>query len=127
MTPQAPPRRAGGVGSRDANVDAAEERSVPRRAGPHRAQRVMSLLSQEAMNGLDMSSAEISGMEAQVDEIERALRAGDITCGQARSELAQVEANAHKVETNKIDCVYTSELTTGREEAKTAKKEQLQR
>jgi len=49
------------------------------------------------------------------------------TISKSRTELALLEAEAHKLETAGIDNVYTSELVTGQTSAKASKKEQLRR
>lgn len=87
----------------------------------------MSLLSQEAIDRMDASSAEISHLEQRAEDIARQLQHRQITAGQARTALAQVESAAHKVETEKVDAVYTSELNSGKAMVKSEKKEQLAR
>eukprot|EP00435_Cladocopium_sp_Y103_P001584 s2547_g1.t1 len=47
--------------------------------------------------------------------------------GQARTELAQLEAEAHKLECQGVDNVYTGDLDSGKAEAKDLKKALLAR
>lgn len=87
----------------------------------------MSYMSEEALSGLVKTSCEIEQLEARIDEIVANVRSGQLIPGQARTELSQVEAAANKVECNKIDSIYTSELNSGKAQAKDEKKEQLKR
>merc|ERR1719386_671207 len=87
----------------------------------------MSQLSTEAIQGLESSSMELSALETRVEEVSRMVLQGALTVGQARTQLAQVEAQANKVECNKIDSIYTSELNSGKIDAKAEKKAQLVR
>lgn len=77
--------------------------------------------------GLEASSVELSSLEGRAEEVRRMVEDGTLTPGQGRTELAQIEAKAHKVESEKVDCIYTSELTSGKDDAKAEKKAQLQR
>lgn len=85
------------------------------------------MLSQEAMDGLDKTALELDSLERRAEEVVKKLEQGLLTPGQARTELAQVEAAAHKVECDKVDAIYTSELHSGKETAKLEKKDQLKR
>lgn len=87
----------------------------------------MSLLSEEAMEALMRIQKELGDLEARAEDVVARLQGSLITAGQARTELAQVEAAAHKVECDKVDSIYTSELNSGKDMAKTEKKQQLGR
>mmetsp|Transcript_124639 Transcript_124639/g.202699 ORF Transcript_124639/g.202699 Transcript_124639/m.202699 type:complete len:300 (-) Transcript_124639:167-1066(-) len=104
---------------------AAKEKVVNR--DPRNVHRAMSVLSQEAMDALLRTQLELGGLEAKAEEVAARLQRHELTPGQARTELAQVEAAAHKVECDKVDSIYTSELQSGKDMAKTEKKEQLGR
>lgn len=120
--PAAPCQGYGDPGCTDMPADPSLVNSVAMPCG-----RAMSLLSQEAFDGLAAVTVEITALEARVEEVRQQVVDGLLTPGQARTQLAQVEAQANKVECNKIDSIYTSELTSGKDEAKKSKKEQLQR
>lgn len=87
----------------------------------------MSYLSQEAIEGLLKTSVEIDQLHERVDIIVAKVQKGEFTPGQGRTELSQIEAAGHKVESNKVDAIYTSELNTGKADAKAEKKTQLKR
>lgn len=107
-----------------AQPSAAKPKVVNRDPRVHRA---MSVLSQEAMDALLRTQLELGALETKAEEVAARLQRHELTPGQARTELAQVEAAAHKVECDKVDSIYTSELSSGRDMAKTEKKEQLGR
>lgn len=44
-----------------------------------------------------------------------------------KTELAALEAKAHKAETNGVDSVYTGELSSGKVDAKARKKDMIKR
>lgn len=92
-----------------------------------KAHRAYSLQSQEAIENLQRTEAELEGLERTADEVVEQLEAGTLTVGQARTALATVEAQAHRLETDRVDGIYTSELVSGKVQAKTEKKEQLAR
>lgn len=85
------------------------------------------MMSQEAIDGLCKTSMELSALEDEVERIVARLENGEITPGQARTQLSNIEAVGHKVECDKVDSIYTSELHSGKEMAKTQKKDQLKR
>lgn len=87
----------------------------------------MSFLSEEAIDGLLKTGLELDKLEARVEELMGQVRKGELTPGQGRTELSQVEAAAHKVECDKVDAIYTSELHSGKDDAKKEKKDQLKR
>lgn len=92
-----------------------------------RAQRSMSYLSQEAIDGLFKTDKEVSSLEERAEDINRRFESGQLSAGQARTELANVEAAANKVECDKMDSIYTGELNSGKDQAKALKKDQTKR
>merc|ERR1712062_195505 len=90
-------------------------------------ERTYSKLSQEAMNELRKCSLDLDSLEIRAEEVLRKLDAKALTFGQAKSELAKVEAQAKKLECDRVDGIYTSGLTTGKPVAKREKKAQLAR
>jgi hypothetical protein len=87
----------------------------------------MSYLSQEALDGLFKTGLEVASLEEQAEEISRRFDSGELTSGQAVTELAMVEAAANKVECEKVDSIYTGELNSGKDQAKALKKDQNKR
>eukprot|EP00401_Gymnodinium_catenatum_P080261 CAMPEP_0117582736 /NCGR_PEP_ID=MMETSP0784-20121206/66601_1 /TAXON_ID=39447 /ORGANISM="" /LENGTH=144 /DNA_ID=CAMNT_0005383297 /DNA_START=115 /DNA_END=549 /DNA_ORIENTATION=+ len=100
-------------------------RTVPVLEAPDRVQRTYSVLSREAMKKLEACSSELGALSAEAEEIGRQFHDGAISAGQARTALSQVEARANKLETDGVDAIYTSELTSGKEHVKTGKREQI--
>mmetsp|Transcript_88929 Transcript_88929/g.163029 ORF Transcript_88929/g.163029 Transcript_88929/m.163029 type:complete len:234 (+) Transcript_88929:1-702(+) len=94
------------------------------RGRPHRA---MSLLSQEAIAALHGTATDLGELEAEVEEAVNSLKRGEITPGLCRDRLSQVESKVQKLETNRVDSIYTGSLNSGKAQAKTEKKEQLDR
>lgn len=101
--------------------------SGSRLPGQPRAIRAMSQLSQAAMADLTRSGVQLADIEAQVEEINFQLNCRAILPAQAKTDLAQLETKAKQLETTGVDAVYTSELNSGKVEAKTQKKDQLAR
>lgn len=126
------PRRGAGLVHGHAAAEAAGERQRPELrpiapSRPPRAVRAYSGLSEEAMAGLRRSAEELMVLEDRVEEIAFQLDCQSLTSGQARNELAHVEMQAKRLETQSVDAVYTSDLHSGKEAAKNAKKDQLAR
>lgn len=123
------PRMGAPSGERGASGAAApSDTSAPARPPKlNRSHRAMSYISQEALDGLSKTSAELDELEARVDEISEQVKRGELTAGQGTTQLAQIESAANKVECDKVDAIYTSELKSGKEEAKQEKKEQIRR
>lgn len=72
-------------------------------------------------------SAQMDGLEQKVAEVVREVGRGALPLPKARNELAYVEAQGHKLETQGVDSVYCSELTSGKATAKAEKKALLAR
>jgi hypothetical protein len=88
----------------------------------------LSYSSSNAMNSLDATNQELSYLESRVGDIASMVAdacAHDVS--PLRSELAQLETRAKQLETNGIDDVYTGELHSGKQMAKSAKKDLLSR
>eukprot|EP00929_Paragymnodinium_shiwhaense_P103272 TRINITY_DN66660_c0_g1_i1.p1 TRINITY_DN66660_c0_g1~~TRINITY_DN66660_c0_g1_i1.p1 ORF type:complete len:482 (-),score=74.78 TRINITY_DN66660_c0_g1_i1:160-1605(-) len=105
------------------------------------ATRKLSLASEQALGQLAETSRDLLMIERRVGEVESLVLDSDGrlaplarippslfgTLGDVRSELAQLESRAKQLEGSKIDSVYTSELTTGKEAAREEKKSMLKR
>ncbi|CAK0837818.1 unnamed protein product, partial [Prorocentrum cordatum] len=76
-------------------------------------QRAYSMHSSEAIAGLQRTEEQLSTLEATAAEIMQRLEMSEITTGQARTELCQVEAKANKLMMDGVDGIYTGELTSG--------------
>merc|ERR1719181_710842 len=81
----------------------------------------------EALNELLKTGNLIAALEDSIEEIVAKVKSGEMNPGEARTELSKVEGRAHKVEGNNIDEIKTSELNTGKVQAKDEKKNQLRR
>jgi len=113
-----------------------EERAVPRRGGAEGSpQRMYSFRSEAALGQLSQLGERLASLEVRVDELGNmvtSVREGGgaqqaAELGQIKTELAQLEAEAHKLESNGVDNVYTGELNSGKVPAKDTKKFYLQR
>lgn len=91
------------------------------------AARALSTVSRAALVGLQQSSEQLTALEQRAEEIAFQLDCSTITPGQARTELAQLETKANRLETEGLDAVRTSELQSGQAQAKSQKKDQLAR
>jgi hypothetical protein len=112
--------------------------SVPRkgvhrepRSGPKQLSRQLSLPSEEALMQLSKLDVRLTEIEQHVEQLRHltmdqcSLTAERV--GQVRTTLAQLEADANKLETKGVDGIYTSELRSGQASAKECKKTQLRR
>merc|ERR1719499_2948980 len=84
-------------------------------------------MSKTAIADLTRSGAQLSDIESRVEEIRFQLDCKAIKPSQAKTDLAQLETQAKCLETTGVDSVYTSELNSGKAEAKSEKKDQLAR
>jgi len=99
-------------------------------AGVRMQGRAYSVRSEEALNALLLTDNRLKTIEDRVAILEVNVKSpGSQPNGfsKAKIELAQLEADAHKLESAGVDNIYTSELTSGKGPAKESKKEQLQR
>jgi vacuolar-type H+-ATPase subunit I/STV1 len=91
----------------------------------------MSVPSEEALRQLGELDKVLSGVEQRVEQLSRlADEQAQLTpesTARLKTNLAQLEAEAHKLETNGVDGIYTSELKSGQVFAKESKKSQLRR
>mmetsp|Transcript_57726 Transcript_57726/g.185524 ORF Transcript_57726/g.185524 Transcript_57726/m.185524 type:complete len:527 (-) Transcript_57726:235-1815(-) len=117
---------AGGQAPQERRPHSMPATSVRRQERP-RAHRAYSLQSQEAIDSLLRCETELGGLEATTEDLARQLEGGALSLGQVRTALAQVESQAHRLETNGVDGIYTSDLVSGKAQAKSEKKEQLAR
>jgi hypothetical protein len=104
-------------------------RSASHDANSNKITRRLSVQSEDAMNQLAELDVQLRSIEQQVAQISsRSLEAASPeSVGQMRTALAQLEADANKLETKGVDNIYTSMLSSGQEYAKEAKKAQLRR
>jgi len=93
--------------------------------------RSLSVRSAKALSRLEEIELQVASLETQVGDIAAALTGrSEISheeVGHCKTQLALLEAQAHKLETNGVDGVYTGELESGKADAKAAKKNQLER
>lgn len=78
--------------------------------------------------------AQLAGFEQQLTELDRAVGAVEaglsshqLMPGQARDHLAQVEAQLDKLQCNGVDSIDTFELQSGKQEARSLRKELTRR
>lgn len=83
--------------------------------------------SQGALSQLAAVEAEVVAVEERVRELATLDAASEEHRGRIRTELAQLEATAHKIECQGVDNVYTGELESGKAEAKEFKRSLLAR
>lgn len=90
--------------------------------------------SEQALGVLSDTRQELARIERRVAEVEGLLLGADASSrtaafnlGDLRTELAQLESQATQLEGGRVDAVYTSELSSGKEVAKEEKKSQLSR
>jgi len=96
----------------------------------HAPCRAMSVRSQEAMSALTVLEARLKQIENRVAELDKLVRGPNLplnVLAKAKTELALIEADAHKLESSGVDNIYTGELESGKASAKETKKEQLRR
>mmetsp|Transcript_108541 Transcript_108541/g.317575 ORF Transcript_108541/g.317575 Transcript_108541/m.317575 type:complete len:122 (-) Transcript_108541:93-458(-) len=84
-------------------------------------------LSEKALGAFCSTDQELCQIEDRIAEIANLIDGSDSDLGQLRSELAQLETSAKQIEVKGVDDVYTSELTSGKQIAKSSKKHMLQR
>mmetsp|Transcript_66142 Transcript_66142/g.158219 ORF Transcript_66142/g.158219 Transcript_66142/m.158219 type:complete len:324 (+) Transcript_66142:68-1039(+) len=91
-----------------------------------RIARGVSQRSQVVLQQLAEARKELDKLERSVSNAVRQWELGQLSDGAARTELAQLEAQAKQLETQRLDNLYTSELSEyGKQQAKTIKKELL--
>merc|ERR1719296_406303 len=122
-----PTGKSGKMASLSTEADDSEAQTVGELRQQPRAFRGMSMMSQAAIADLSRSGAQLADIEAKVEEIRFQLDCRAISLPQAKVDLAQLETKAKQLETTGVDAVYTSDLNSGKAEAKIEKKEQLAR
>ncbi|CAE7649618.1 unnamed protein product [Symbiodinium pilosum] len=107
---------------------------VPIQAANPRSQAVempawqrMSIASAKSMQQLLATETTLCELEQKVASVQLALRAVQVPRSSAKSQLAQIEAQAKQLEAAGVDAVITTDLQSGRQAAKDVKKELLQR
>lgn len=88
-------------------------------------QRLYSVPSQDALLQLATVDASVSAIEKRVAEINTLSQREEEPAGPLRTELANLEARAHKIECQGVDNIYTGDLSSGKAEAKEMKKSLL--
>ena len=94
---------------------------------PREVPRWYSVSSQGALSQLAAVEMEVLSVQHRVEELAALPLDTEEQRGQARTELAQLEAEAHKLECQGVDNVYTGDLDSGKAEAKDLKKALLSR
>ena len=91
--------------------------------------RAMSALSEKALGQLSETQARLAAIEARLDEIASAMKTSgtEREAGLFKTELALLEAQSKQLEAAGVDNIYTSDLGSGKQVAKAAKKDMLQR
>lgn len=82
------------------------------------------------MSALSLLEARLKRIENRVAELDKLVRGPNLpvnVLAKAKTELALIEADAHKLESSGVDNIYTGELESGKASAKETKKEQLRR
>eukprot|EP00927_Polykrikos_kofoidii_P005724 TRINITY_DN12276_c0_g1_i1.p1 TRINITY_DN12276_c0_g1~~TRINITY_DN12276_c0_g1_i1.p1 ORF type:complete len:435 (+),score=76.18 TRINITY_DN12276_c0_g1_i1:99-1403(+) len=125
-----PPQEA--LGHSDPQLAQRREQSHP--SASRSTTRKFSKLSEQALTLLSDTNCELAHIERRVAEIEQLVltsegmnQSGAISWCDLKTELAQLEAKSTQLEGGRVDMVYTSELSSGKEVAKEEKKAQLLR
>ena len=90
-----------------------------------RLERQYSVRSTEVVGTLAQIELEVSAMETQLSEADVILAAckpGEEPDPQLRNDLAQLHGNANKLLATRIDAILTSELISGRDDARAKRK-----
>lgn len=135
-TPAVPVAGLRALGSAEASeaevevADQPQEKTVVK--APLRGKRCFSVKSENALTALNVIEVRLKQIEDRVAELDTFVRelgphASSGSLAKPKSELAQLEADAHKLESTGVDNIYTSELESGKASAKETKKEQLRR
>lgn len=90
-------------------------------------QRGLTKPSLDALSQLAVAGVEVGRIEARVRGLAEEVEVPGCALGPIRTELAALEAAAHRLEAQGIDSIYTGELHTGKDEAKAQKKALLAR
>jgi len=105
--------------------------ALPESPGKGRVARSLSVRSAKALSRLDEIESQVATLESQVANIDAAFstprKVSHEEASHFKTQLALLEAQAHKLETNGVDGVYTGELESGKADAKAAKRSQLER
>lgn len=134
----AAPVRHPGLDQRSNTLDFSSTAPAPTRprtpqaiCSSHKLSRQLSALSDEALRQLGKLDLQLVAIEKHVEQIGHLARGASEHTAESvvkmRTDLAQLEADANKLETNGVDNVYTSELKSGRQAAKDLKSAQLRR
>lgn len=129
-----PPTQAAGAaatvrpgGRRDAEVEGDEKADNTVRRQPREVPRWYSVQSQGALSQLAAVEVEVHSVQLRVEELAALPLDSEEQRGAVRAELAQLEAQAHRLECQGVDNVYTNDLDSGKADAKDLKKALLAR
>eukprot|EP00927_Polykrikos_kofoidii_P060112 TRINITY_DN55176_c0_g1_i1.p1 TRINITY_DN55176_c0_g1~~TRINITY_DN55176_c0_g1_i1.p1 ORF type:complete len:463 (-),score=70.16 TRINITY_DN55176_c0_g1_i1:70-1458(-) len=76
---------------------------------------------------LERIESDVAGLLSASEAASRGPSSSSMSIGKVRAALAQLEAEGHKLESGGVDNVYTSDLNSGKDEAKLLKKSLLAR
>jgi len=93
-------------------------------APPHRLTRELSIASRKTVDTLEAIDLEVFDMQRVCDEAEKTLEQtpADELDPKLRGQLAQLHGNANKLLATRIDAILTSELVSGRDDARAKRK-----
>lgn len=97
-----------------------------------RLPRIFSKTSADAMHELRLLEDQLAALESSVAAVDERVRGpggvlDPVAAGKVKTELAQLESQAHKLESAGVDNIYTGDLASGKASVKEAKREQLRR
>merc|ERR1712232_572895 len=93
----------------------AADKTQPERESSHR----YSMASSQSLTKLQSTNKELLAIEARVAEIGRAVPHAPLSdLAELRTEAAQLESKAKRIECKGVDDVYTSDLNSGKQVAK---------
>mmetsp|Transcript_18396 Transcript_18396/g.37478 ORF Transcript_18396/g.37478 Transcript_18396/m.37478 type:complete len:360 (-) Transcript_18396:110-1189(-) len=87
----------------------------------------LSLPSSEALERLRATEEALARLEGELAAAAKDLESGTLEPAAGKARLAQIESEAKRLESRGVDDIPTSELNSGRQDAKDAKRHQLKR
>eukprot|EP00929_Paragymnodinium_shiwhaense_P113645 TRINITY_DN81934_c0_g1_i1.p1 TRINITY_DN81934_c0_g1~~TRINITY_DN81934_c0_g1_i1.p1 ORF type:complete len:393 (+),score=93.01 TRINITY_DN81934_c0_g1_i1:60-1238(+) len=138
LAPPAQQGDAGGAGGKLLELPCPESPDVcsavvhgPNLTATRASERKYSLKSEKALDQLESTDSRLRGVEEKVRKIAHTVSTSPTLDrkmhGHMKTDLALLEAEAHKLESQGVDNIYTSELQSGKTAAKELKREQLRR
>jgi hypothetical protein len=104
-----------------------KDAEVSDRSNPRRLEKRFSCRSESTLGKLSDFEMKFNEIDASITRIAEALHNGEFTPGRARDDLAQLEACLDKLQFNGVDCIDTYELESGKEQARSLRKELTRR